>query len=538
MKNVKDIIWDLINEPTFANPKHLWSVRITMSLKKCLVGILKKRFNEPSEVKLADVLKDKWRLRNDENPFELPKMEDFDNYNIAVKRRPLKALEFRLFAQEIFRNWAQEMAITLKKTGNPKQLVTVGQDEAGTADSPSTQFHADVLELTGLHNWWANDDLLWDAVVSKAPEKPNLVQESGIMFYENQEGKAWRTDKNAADLLSRKMGLSLGANGAGFIEWIWNINPFMDNENEAAIGFHRVSGTAKKELTHFSQIAKFANENKQYFKEKVDEKTVLVIPHSYQFLPRNYAQEATRKAVRVFHYYCRHTLRAVSEYGFESVLREKEAPKLILLPSVNCFNQNAWQQLMELKKRGAVIALTGYFADDEHLLPQNRFPDIGLSAKFSGISAPVSPNETVNINGENFVVHFSGEKIQQVRRAENSNGVRFENVYLKDNVLWNYIPLEIGENLEAIQAFYKLALKEAGLSPYFSLENETPSILIRPTEFENAILYLLINESSRYEYLRLTHLPTKTPINIGLEGEENVLLLLEKETGKIIAKSR
>jgi hypothetical protein len=51
---------------------------------------------------LAAVLQEKWRLRADENPFELPKPEDFDNVNIAVKRRPFKALEFRLFAQEIF----------------------------------------------------------------------------------------------------------------------------------------------------------------------------------------------------------------------------------------------------------------------------------------------------------------------------------------------------------------------------------------------------------------------------------------------------
>ena len=250
MKGVKDIIWDLINEPSFANPKNLWSCRPNYDEfeKAGWKEFLKKRFAETDEAKLADILKDKWRLRDDENPFELPTMEDFDNYNIAVKRRPLKALEFRLFAQEVFKNWANELSQTLKSAGNSSQMVTVGQDEAGNSDSPTSQFHEDVLEFSSLHNWWANDDLLWDNVMMKPPNKPNLVQETGLMFYEKQDGSAWRDEQTNANLLERKMALSLGANACGFIEWIWNINPFMDNENEAAIGFHRVDGTAKKSL--------------------------------------------------------------------------------------------------------------------------------------------------------------------------------------------------------------------------------------------------------------------------------------------------
>ena len=538
VKSAKDIIWDLINEPSFANPKNLWSCRPNYDEfeKAAWKEFLKKRFSETDEIKLSDILKEKWRLRDDENPFDLPTTEDFDNVNIAVKRRPLKALEFRLFAQEVFKNWAKEMSETLKNAGNPAQMVTVGQDEAGTGDSPAQQFHPDVLDLTGLHNWWANDDLLWDGVVTKSPEKPNLVQETGLMFYEGQDGSAWRDEQTNANLLERKMALSLGANGCGFIEWIWNINPFMDNENEAAIGFHRVDGTAKKELESFVQIAKFANENRQFFAGKQDEKTLLVIPHSYQFLPRNFAQEATKKAVRVFHYYCRRTLRAVSEYNLQAILKEENPPALVILPSVNCFNQKAWKNLMELKKRGTVLAITGYFNDDEHLISQNRFRDIGLPENFSAVSAPVSPNENVQINGESLITHFGGEKIQQVRKTVNKNGVIFDSVYQKDNVLWNYIPLEIGDNLEAIREFYDLALNKAKLSPYFELKNDIPSILVRPTEFEKAILYLVINESSKYEYINLVHLPTKTAINFGLEGGQANLIFIEKTSGKMLSR--
>lgn len=528
MKSAKDVIWDLINEPSFANPKNLWSCRPNYDEfeKRAWFEFLKKRFNESNEDKLADILRDKWRLREDENPFELPTTQDFDNINILVNRRPLKALEFRLFAQEIFKNWAKEMSDTLKKAGNSVQMVTVGQDEAGNGDSPSPQFHSDVLDFTCLHNWWANDDLLWDNVMMKSPNKPNMVQETGIMFYEKQDGSAWRTDENAANLLERKMALSLGANGCGFIQWIWNINPFMDNENEAAIGFYRADGTAKKELGAFIKIAKFANENRALFDGKVDEKTLLVIPHSYQFLPRNYASEATKKAVRVFQYYCRRALRAVSEYNLETILKEENPPELIILPSPNCFNQKAWKNLLELVKRGSILAVTGYFADDEHLIPQPRLKDLQSQSIYPPI--PVANNERMMIDGKTYQTHFGGEKIQQVRRAGFYNNYLLNLQHGNGEVLWSPVPLEIGENLEAIKAFYDYALKKAGLSPFFSLKNDIPSILVRPTEFKNEILYLVVNESSVNEYIDLTHLPTNTKFEFSLNAGETKLFFVKK----------
>jgi hypothetical protein len=538
VKPAKDVMWDLINEPSFANPKNLWSCRPNYDEfeKAAWKEFLKKRFSETDNAKLSDILKEKWRLRDDENPFELPTMEDFDNYNIAVKRRPLKALEFRLFAQEVFKNWAKEMSDTIKKAGNASQMVTVGQDEAGTSDSPAQQLHSDVLDLTGLHNWWANDDLLWDGVVTKSPEKPNLVQETGLMFYEGQDGAAWRDEETNANLLERKMALSLGANGCGFIEWIWNINPFMDNENEAAIGFHRVDGTAKKELESFELIARFANENRAFFADKRDEKTLLVIPHSYQFLPRNFAQEATRKAVRVYHYYCRRTLRAVSEYNLSAILKEENPPALIILPSVNCFNQKAWKQLLELVEKGSTLAISGYFADDEHLIPQDRLKDLGSESIYPPI--PVAPNERIQIDGKIYRTHFGGEKIQQVRRADFYNDYLLNFFVGGNEILWSPVPLEIGENLEAIKAFYDYAIKKAKLLPYFSLANDTPTILVRPTEFEKVVLYLVVNESANNELIQLTHLPTKTNIEFNLNAGQTNLVFVDKATGKVLAKMR
>jgi beta-glucosidase/6-phospho-beta-glucosidase/beta-galactosidase len=37
-------------------------------------------------------------------------------------------------------------------------------------------------------------------------------------------------------LLERKLALALGANAAGFIQWIWNTNCYMASGNEASFG--------------------------------------------------------------------------------------------------------------------------------------------------------------------------------------------------------------------------------------------------------------------------------------------------------------
>lgn len=538
VKTAKDVVWDLINEPSFANPKSLWSCRPNYDEfeKAAWREWLKKRFAETDEANLIDILREKWRLTTEENPFDLPLPQDFDNVNIIANRRPLKASEFRLFAQDTFENWAREMSKTLKESGNIVQMVTVGQDEAGNGDSPSQQFHADALDFTCLHNWWSNDDLLWDNVVSKSPAKPNIIQETGVMFYEKTDGSAWRDEETVADLLERKMSLALSANGCGFIEWIWNTNPFMNIDNEAGIGFLRVDKTAKPELFAFQKIAKFANENRKYFRIKQDEKTLLVIPHSYQFLPRNFASEATKKAVRVFHYYCRRTLRSISEYNLAEILKEATPPNLIILPCPHVLNENAWQTLLELVKKGATLAMTGYFADDEYFIPRQRLKDLGSQSIYAPI--PVSPNEKVLIDGKIFRTHFGNEKIQQVKKADFIQEYNLE--FQRENgvVLWCPIPLELGENLEAVAAFYNFALKRAKLLPYFSLKNDIPSILVRPTEFQDAILYLVINENANAEFIELTHLPTATKIEFSLDGGKTNLIFIEKKTGKILSQLR
>jgi hypothetical protein len=533
VKGVNSIIWDLINEPSFANPKQLWSCRPNYDEfeKAAWKEWLKKRFEETDENLLAGTVSAKWRLREDEEPFALPTNRDFDNVNIHVERRPLRAMDFRLFAQDAFNGWVRTMSEALREAGGPQQLVTVGQDEAGTNDSPAQQFHAEVVDLTGLHNWWANDDLLWDAVVTKSPSKPNLVQETGVMFYEKQDGAAVRTDADSADLLERKMALSVGANGAGFIQWIWNSNPFMDNENESAIGFLRADGTFKDELDRFMDISLISANQSSRFVGREEEDILMVIPQSQMFSPRNLATEATKKAVRALHYHCRQTCRAVGEHQLQQIEGEDRPPRLIILPAPRTLSSAAWQSLLNLVEDGSYLLLSGYFEEDEYFLPAER---MAPRAMFKGFRS-VRQFESVKIEERNYNVRFAGEKIQRVDRALSVDDSVQESSDNEGRILWMPVPLENGEDIAPIAAFYQIGINIAGIPRLYTVTGADESILIRPTVFKDAVLYTMVNEGSKDARLRLTQRGARRPLDVTVSAGRTRVILLDRASGAVIA---
>ena len=134
-----------------------------------------------------EVWRERWRLSGND-ALSLPDLRDFQDEHIHQGTHPLRALTYRLFAQRVFADWAEAMASAVRSNGNPVQRITVGQDEGGIWDRPNTHFFADSVDFTTNHTWWQNDDLLWDSIITKPPHKPNVSQETGIMFYEKVDG--------------------------------------------------------------------------------------------------------------------------------------------------------------------------------------------------------------------------------------------------------------------------------------------------------------------------------------------------------------
>jgi hypothetical protein len=528
---VDDVLWDFINEPSFCSPKYLWNCRPNYDEfeKAAWKQWLKDRYPAASDEGRIGQLQQLWRTTTDD-VYELPQLKDFESVNLIDDRQPLKTLDYRLFAQDMFIRWTRQMTQTVRTNGNPKQLITVGQDEAGINDSPNIQFFAREIDFTSLHNWWANDDLVWDSVLAKTPSKLSLMEETGVMFYEKADADAsWRSEEEVSNLLDRKMAISFAVDGAGFIEWVWNTNPYMNSTNEVGIGFHRVDRSAKPELRAFIWFAQLMKIFASSLRERQPEPVTMVIPHSQMFSPRSAAQEATRRCVRAMYYHCGVPLQAISEYTINDYSLNA---KLIIVPSPGVLTQKCWDALLAAAKAGATVAISGVIDEDEYGRPLER------SKLFDAVvtKKPVSPSEAITIGADNFVIRYEGEKMQRLEKAVARSRAPFLLPYGSGYLLWSPLPLELGDSMAALTAFYKLALAQARVAPRFKAEPYSPAVLVIPSLFRDVAFYTFISETDQDVTMQVTHLETPANFSVKVRAGRSAIVVLERKSGTILSR--
>ncbi|HEV8430907.1 MAG TPA: beta-galactosidase [Pyrinomonadaceae bacterium] len=524
---VDDVLWDFINEPSFCSPKYLWNCRPNYDAHEQAAWKqwLRDRYPAATDEEHRSNLQELWRTTDES--LDLPKLQDFESVHLIDERLPLKTLDYRLFAQEMFIRWVRAVTPAIRSNGNTKQLITVGQDEAGLGDSPNIQFFSNEIDFTSLHNWWNNDDLLWDSVLAKTPSKLSLMEETGVMFYEKADGGApWRSEQEVSNLLERKMALSFAADGAGFVEWIWNTNPYMNSTNEVGIGFHRVDGTAKPELEPFLRIAKFMAQHGHHLRDRAAEPVALVIPHSQMFSPRSFAHEATRRAVRALYYYCGVPVQAVSEY---TVNEYSGQAKLIVVPSPRVLSEKCWKTLVAEASRGATVAISGPFYEDEHWLSKRHLPNTFVKV------VPVAQSEGISIGGRQYLVRYEGEKLQRIEKVVFPHDMPLIVKQGSGFIIWSPLPLELGDSMDALAAFYRLALSQARVTPVFSSFPRTPSVLVLPSVFRDVVLYTFISESNNDRMMAVTHLQSRSRFNVMVPAQRTATVLIDRRTGRVLA---
>ena len=490
---VEDLGWDLINEPSFCSPARLWECRPNYDEHEVRAwsAWLRDRHPASSDEERRAGLAEAWRCTPGEVS-ALPSLDDFRDANFFESRHPMKAAEYRLFAQEKFNGWIDDLTTVFRENGNPRQMITVGQDEGGAFDRPAPQFHAGNVDFTTIHSWWFNDDLLWDCVITRPPGTPHLVEETGAMHYERTDGSPWRTGTDVARLMERKMALAFAGGGAGFVQWLWNTNPYMNSDNEAAIGFFRADGTAKPEFHSFRGLALWMRAHAREMGGREEEDVLLVIPQSLLFSARDQATAATRVAVRAMEYGCGMGVRAAGERQLGAVTN---VPRLVILPSAGMLTPGAWDSLSGWVEDGTTMVITGGFDGGESGLPTGRMSELGLPAA----TAPVAAEETLEIGGVAYRVRYRGERNQKILKA----GDRGEPGELRKvtrgggTILWSPIPLELSDDDEPVTALYREGLAAASLAPPVTVEGGQPGLLVRPVFFSDAVLTILVNESAR-----------------------------------------
>ncbi|MDI6828229.1 MAG: hypothetical protein QME62_07090, partial [Armatimonadota bacterium] len=520
-----NLIWDLINEPSIPGHGRFWRSRPNHDKweEQAWYEWITERHSD------KDDLLEKWRLTPN-GSIDLPSLDDFEDKFVYGGEGHLKVLDYRLFAQDIFNRWVRTMTEAIRANGNPKQLITVGQDEGGAGERPNPQFHWKEVDFTTTHTWWLNDDLLWSGLTSKVPGKPSIVEETGIMHVEEPGRSARRTEIDCRNLLERKLVMAFASGCAGFIEWIWNTNIYMPDDNEAAIGFHRADLTCKPEFEVFPEIKDFIAKARQYMIDREAESVVMVIPYSSMYSVRDLASAAVRMSVRVMHYHCGVPMRVVGEYSLENL----GSHRLIVLPSPRVISDQAWDKLIDAVEKGAVLLVTGPIEWDEYRRPVERLSRIGIHTE----TQPVTREENIIILGDEYCLSFGGEKIHRVDKAivpGQPNIVKTETIGA-GKLVFASLPFELADNPEPLAALYSYALKQATVPPPYTVSKPDKGILIRPLFFREAILYTVVSETNMDKEFDLTDAITGRTLKVKVPAQRAIMFLISRPKGQVLAE--
>ncbi len=524
-----DVVWDLINEPSFSAASQLWRTRPNgdASEKAAWEQWLRTRYGAGGEDD-GVAARRAWGAAPDEGT-SLPSLDDFTDRNLFGALRPRKAADYKRFSQDMFTAWVRQMTDALRSNGNRAQLVTVGQDEGGLSERPNPLFFGRSVDFTCMHTWWNNDAQAWDAVLSALPDRPMLVEETGMMRYERVDGTPWRTEDEAARLLERKLAIAVGSGSSGYVQWIWNTNPFMASDNEAGIGFFRADGTARPELEPFVRLSRFLRTHADRLKGRQLEDIALLIPHSQLFSPRSQAIEATQRAVRVLANHLHVQARAVGEYGLADTLG---APRLIIAPSPRVLTDAAWQALMTAVEKGSTLLVTGIVDADEHWLPVERTTTLGLRAS----SRPIAGQEPAVIAGTTYRLEYRGDRLERIETAsvagESPASVR-RVVRGKGTILWMPLPVELSVSPDATVALYGAAIAEAGVVPTMVVEPADGSVYVGAITYADAVLVALASESSADQDVSIS-LPAGVVTRLRLPAGRARLVLVDRKSGQVV----
>src|SRR5699024_2123387 len=356
-------------------------------------------------------LQERWNMApNEVSNFAAIEPPEYKDINFGIRdmiegKKGLKWIDYVLFTMDMHNQWASELSQTIKKIA-PEHLVTVGQDEALSDQRPTPFFYEEAVDYTTNHTWWLLDDLVWDGIFTKTFNKPNLIQETGIMYVENPDNTAKRSEFELRNILERKYAYSFSTGGAGAVQWLWNTNYYMNNINESNIGAIRADGTEKPETDVSYNFGSFIADTKDIFQNRQLEEVAVVFPYSNDFSNRKLAYDGTTKLTRTIIYEMIVPFRGLSEYHIYDLTNE--VPKLVIIPSPHNFDTTAFETILEVvEKQGCTALFTGPVHLDEYWHETNRANKLFGSLTLSNVKR----ESILEIENKTLPVSFGGEKI-------------------------------------------------------------------------------------------------------------------------------
>jgi hypothetical protein len=512
-KDVPWISWDLINEPSYSPANALWTnqpVGDPQEARAWQAFVSERHGDDTGALRVL------WRTPSDDVR-GIPSLQDLSWTMIREGRVPRKAYDFTVFSQEVVARWAAGLRSVLKASSGDA-LVTLGQDEGGTELRPAQQLHATSVDYTAVHTWWNNDDLLWDGVLTKVPEKANLHQETGLMRLEETDGEPWRSPEDAARLLERKVAYAFASRGAGAVQWAWNINPHQPIDNESVIGIIRPDGTYKPELRALTNASAFAASASEWLDDFDADPVILVIPHARLFSGRPGGLSGTKRVVRVLAERFGVVPTALSD---ERLTAERLAgARLVIVPDPEVLPEEAAKALVAASQAGALVLVTGNLEGDPYGRVTEALRALGAGAE----SRPVVQHERTRWGG-GWATFDQGQSTWLRRPAEEETPAPAGKIWREP------LPLAFASDSLPLVGLLRAALGSAGVEVS---ESDMP-VAARVLRASRAALIVCVNETAG-DAVRTVVADGKR-VAVPVAAGRTRLALLERATGRIIAST-
>ena len=194
-------------------------------------------------------------------------------------------------------------------------------------------------------------------------------------------------------------------------------------------------------------------------------------------------------------------------------------------------NAWVWEKDFDEMSRHGLTFINGPFDGDAHLHSTGRQNEIGISYQTEPLTIR---DHAIHFPSGEEIVSFSGNKTTVLDRAILPGGEDWiEKPLGKGKILFSALPLELNDNLQALGDIYRYALKTAGVSPVYTTTLNDPGIVIAPSAYPEATLYVITSESNRHQ-VSFEDVRSQRKFSGTLESGRAALLLIGTD-GKLLA---
>ena len=96
------------------------------------------------------------------------------------------------------------------------------------------------------------------------------------------------------------------------------------------------------------------------------------------------------------------------------------------------------------------------------------------------------------------------------------------------------LPLELGDSMAALVAFYRMAMDQARVAPIFTTTPRTPAVLVLPSVFRDVVLYTFVSETNRDTNMRVTDRSSQKTFSVFVPAGRTAMGLIDRRTGAMI----